>query len=275
MKFTSSFELEEFLRQNNLRADHALGQNFLVDATVLDKILAAGELQKSDAVVEVGAGLGILTRALAQKVQKVIALEFDNKIFPTLQKNLADLANVELQNIDVRHFTPPTQDFKLIANIPYYLTSPILRKFFLENQPPQIAVLLVQKEVAQKICEAKKLSLLALEVRIFGEPEIVALVPPQSFLPPPKVDSAILKITLKPSPAIPRADVVDFFEIVRAGFRAPRKKIRGSFAAGFTGKKAVAEKILAQAGIDLDLRPEDLQISDWQKILIASRELRD
>ncbi|MFA6457904.1 MAG: 16S rRNA (adenine(1518)-N(6)/adenine(1519)-N(6))-dimethyltransferase RsmA [Patescibacteria group bacterium] len=275
MKFTSSLELEEFLRQNNLRADHALGQNFLVDATVLAKILAAGELQKSDVVVEVGAGLGTLTRALAQKVQKVIALEFDNKIFPTLQKNLADLGNVELQNIDVRHFTPPTQNFKLIANIPYYLTSPILRKFFLENQPPQIAVLLVQKEVAQKICEAKKLSLLALEVRIFGEPEIVALVPPQSFLPPPKVDSAILKITLKPNPEIPRADLVDFFEIVRAGFRAPRKKIRGSFAAGFTGKKAVAEKILAQAGINLDLRPEDLPISDWQKILVASRELRD
>jgi 16S rRNA (adenine1518-N6/adenine1519-N6)-dimethyltransferase len=275
MKFTSSLELEEFLRQNNLRADHALGQNFLVDATVLAKILAAGELQKSDVVVEVGAGLGTLTRALAQKVQKVIALEFDNKIFPTLQKNLADLGNVELQNIDVRHFTPPTQNFKLIANIPYYLTSPILRKFFLENQPPQIAVLLVQKEVAQKICAAKKLSLLALEVRIFGEPEIVALVPPQSFLPPPKVDSAILKITLKPNPEIPRADLVDFFEIVRAGFRAPRKKIRGSFAAGFTGKKAVAEKILAQAGINLDLRPEDLPISDWQKILVASRELRD
>ncbi len=275
MKFTDSLELEKFLRQNNLRADHALGQNFLVDATVLDKILAAGELQKSDVVVEVGAGLGILTRALAQKVQKVVALEFDNKIFPTLQKNLADLGNVELQNIDVRHFTPPHQNFKLIANIPYYLTSPILRKFFLENQPPQIAVLLVQKEVAQKICEAKKLSLLALEVRIFGESEIVALVPPQSFLPPPKVDSAILKITLKQSPEIPRADLVDFFEIVRAGFRAPRKKIRGSFAAGFTGKKAVAEKIIAQAGIDLDLRPEDLQISDWQKILVASRKLRD
>lgn len=273
MKFADSSELEKFLCQNNLRADHALGQNFLVDEKVLAQILAASELQKSDEVVEVGAGLGILTRALAGQTQKVVALEFDNKIFPTLQKNLADLTNVELQNTDVRHFTPPTHDFKLVANIPYYLTSPILRKFFLENQPPQVAVLLVQKEVAQKICEQKKLSLLALEVRIFGEPEIIAIVRPTSFLPPPKVDSAILKISLKANPEIPREDLVDFFEIVRAGFRAPRKKIRGSFAAGFPGKKEVAEKILAQAGIDLDLRPEDLQIADWQKILAASREL--
>ncbi|MFH0776069.1 MAG: 16S rRNA (adenine(1518)-N(6)/adenine(1519)-N(6))-dimethyltransferase RsmA [Patescibacteria group bacterium] len=271
MKLIDSLKLAQFLQKNGLHADHALGQNFLVDAEVLEKILEAGELRSSDEVVEIGAGLGSLTQALASQVQKVIALEFDRKIFPTLQKNLAEHSNVELHNLDVRRFSPPKRNFKLIANIPYYLTSPILRKFFLENSPPELAVLLVQKEVAEKICDSKKLSLLALEVRIFGAPEIVAIVKPQSFLPPPKVDSAVLKIRLKKKSEIQRTDLEDFFKIVQAGFRAPRKKIRGSFVAGFPAKKAVAEEILARAKIDLDLRPEDLQIADWQKILAASR----
>ncbi|MFH0834268.1 MAG: 16S rRNA (adenine(1518)-N(6)/adenine(1519)-N(6))-dimethyltransferase RsmA [Patescibacteria group bacterium] len=274
MKLADSAELEKFLRQNNLRADHSLGQNFLVDEKVLAKILVAAELQNSDEIVEVGAGLGVLTRALAEKVSRVFALEFDNKIFPTLQKNLASRKNVELQNIDVRHFMPPTEKFKLVANIPYYLTSPILRKFFVEHDPPAIAVLLVQKEVAEKICDRKKLSVLALEVQIFGTPEIVATVPPTSFLPPPRVESAILKIATHKTLLVPRSDISDFFKIVHAGFRAPRKKIRGSFAAGFPGKKEVAQKILELAEINLDLRPEDLQIQDWQKILAASQEIR-
>jgi len=274
MKPADSFELAEFLRKNNLRADSSLGQNFLVDKKVLAKILEVGELQNSDSVVEVGAGLGILTRALAKKVRKVFAIEFDNKIFPVLQKNLVDLKNIELQNLDVQHFTPPTEKFKLIANIPYYLTSLILRKFFLENSPPLIAVLLVQKEFAEKVCNLKKLSLLSLELRIFAKLEIVEIISSKSFLPPSRVDSAILKISLKKNPEIPRADIPDFFKIARAGFRAPRKKIRGSFSSGFPGKKNVAEKILEQAKINQNLRPESLAISDWQKILTVFREIQ-
>ncbi|MCF7836221.1 16S rRNA (adenine(1518)-N(6)/adenine(1519)-N(6))-dimethyltransferase RsmA [Candidatus Gracilibacteria bacterium] len=244
-----------------------------MDEKILTKILEAGELKKSDELVEVGAGLGVLTKQLSAKVRKVTALEIDRKIFPTLQKNLADCKNVELHNLDIRHFYQSKKNFKLVANIPYYLTSPILRKFFIENYPPELTVLLVQKEVAEKICATKKLSVLALEVRIFGEPKIVAIVPPSSFLPPPKVESAILKISLKKNPLVPHADIVDFFKIVHAGFRAPRKKIWGSFAAGFAGKKEVAQKILELAKIDLNLRPEDLQIADWQKVLAASREV--
>ena len=273
MKLADSLELEAFLRRNNLRADHALGQNFLVDENVLTKIISAAELESSDMLVEVGAGLGVLTRVLAEKAQSVIALEFDNKIFPTLQKNLQSFRNIDLQNLDVRRFIPPTENFKLVANIPYYLTSPILRKFFIENSPPELAVLLVQKEVAEKICDTQKLSVLALEVQIFGEPEIIANVPPESFLPPPKVDSAILKIRTKQHPEISRNEVKDFFQIVHAGFRSPRKKIRGSFAAGFPGKKNLATELLEQAGVDQNLRPEDLKISDWQSILAAKRKL--
>ena len=273
MKVTDRFELADFLRKNNLKLSHALGQNFLVDEKVLKEILQAGELTSQDKVVEIGAGLGVLTRELSTRVKKVIALEFDSKIFPALHANLHSCKNVELQNLDVRKFTPPSNKYKLVANIPYYLTSPILRKFFVESsRPPELAVLLVQKEVAERICNPKKLSVLALEVRIFANPEIIEIVKPESFLPPPKVDSAILKISLKKNPEIPREDLVDFFKILYAGFHSPRKKIRGSFASGLPFPKKVAYEILEKAGVNSDLRAENLEISDWKKILAAFRE---
>ena len=274
MKSTDDrLELEDFLCKNNLKPSRALGQNFLVDLEVLAKILEAGELKPSDKVVEIGAGLGVLTQKLAEKVSRVVALEFDTKIFPALQENLKKYENVELKNIDVRKFTPPSNNYKLVANIPYYLTSPILRKFFAESlNPPQLALLLVQKEVAERICNPKKLSVLALEVRIFANPEIIEIVKPESFFPPPKVDSAILKISLKKNPVIMRADVPDFFKILHAGFHSPRKKILGSFASGLPHKKEVAFEILEKAGVDSNLRAEDLEISDWKKILAAFRE---
>ncbi|MBU1089523.1 ribosomal RNA small subunit methyltransferase A [Patescibacteria group bacterium] len=273
MKIADRLELEDFLRKNNLKPSRALGQNFLVDSEVLAKIVATGELKNSDEVVEIGAGLGALTRELSTRVKKVSALEFDRNIFPALQENLKKYKNIELKNIDVRKFTLPSSNYKLVANIPYYLTSPILRKFFTESSnPPQLAVLLVQKEVAEKICDSKKLSVLALEVRIFARPEIVAIVKPESFLPPPKVNSAILKISLNKNPVIARADIPDFFKIVHAGFHSPRKKIRGSFASGLPFPKEVAHEILEKAEVDSNLRAEDLAISDWQKILTAFRE---
>jgi len=274
MKLVNSLELENFLAKNKLKPSHALGQNFLVDKNVLNKILEAGELDRDDEVVEVGSGLGVLTAELATRVKKVVALEFDAKIFPKLQENLSEIKNVELKNIDVRRFIPPATPYKLIANIPYYLTSPILRKFFIENgNPPKVVVLLVQKEVAQKICNAEKLSVLSLEVKLFGNPEIIEIVKPVSFLPPPKVDSAILKISLKEKFEVRTEDIKDFFKILYAGFHSPRKKIRGSFASGLAQKKEVAFTILKQAGIDENLRPENLSINDWKRILEVSREV--
>ncbi len=274
MKLVDQLELAEFLKKNGLRPDSSLGQNFLVNEKVLDRILQVGELKGGDEVVEIGAGLGVLTQKLAEKVLRVTALEFDSKIFPTLQKNLADFENIELQNLDVRKFTLPSYSYKLVANIPYYLTSPILRKFFVESfRPPDLAILLVQKEVAERICNSKKLSVLALEVRVFANAEIIEIVKPESFLPPPKVDSAILKISLKKDPEISREDVADFFKILHAGFRSPRKKIRGSFAAGLPYPKKIAHEILEKAKVDLNLRAENLKISDWKKILVVFREI--
>jgi 16S rRNA (adenine1518-N6/adenine1519-N6)-dimethyltransferase len=275
MKLCDSLELADFLQKHKLKPSHALGQNFLVDEKVLGKIISSAELGGDDQVIEVGAGLGVLTKELAAQAKQVTALEFDRNIFPTLQENLQELKNVDLQNLDVRKFEVPKDKYKLVANIPYYLTSPILRKFFVESDnPPEIAVLLIQREVAEKICDKQKLSVLSLEVKLFGDPEIIEVVKPESFLPPPKVDSAILKISLKTKPEIETKDLSDFFKVVHAGFRSPRKKIRGSFAAGFIGKKETAYEILEQAGIDTDLRAEDLSIGDWKNILEAYRDVK-
>lgn len=269
----SRLELESFLKQNKLMPAKTLGQNFLVDQSVLDKILAAADLKSSDTVVEIGAGLGVLTRELAQRAEKVTALEFDQNIFPALRKNMIGYENIELKNLDVRKFVPPEGKYKLVANIPYYLTSPILRQFYVEtSNRPELTVLLIQKEVAEKICSRDKLSVLALQVQIFGEPQIISKVAPDSFLPPPKVESAILKITLNPESAVPEVDLADFFKLVHAGFRAPRKKIRGSLAAAWPIPKEQIDKILAATEINQDKRPEDLTIQEWQKILAVFRE---
>ena len=267
------YELISFLQQNSLKLSKKLGQNFLVDPDVLKKIIVAAELDQNDYVIEIGAGIGTLTRELAARSKGVTALEFDQQIFPALEKNLENFKNIELKNLDVRKFQPPKGKYKLVANIPYYLTSPILRQFFVETQNrPQLTVLLIQKEVAEKIVNPKKLSVLALQVKMFGNPEIVCKVPKNSFLPPPKVESAVLKVSLKNSPEVAADEVADFFKIVHAGFRAPRKKIYGSLAAGLPVRKEITKEILKKSEIDLDKRPEDLSIQDWQKILRVEKD---
>lgn len=273
LSFLDRNELEVFLRKNNLSPKHSLGQNFLIDAGVLNSIIATGELNSNDTVVEIGSGLGVLTRELSKLSQKVIALEFDAETFTALQKNVSTFSNVELHQIDVRKFTPLETSYKLIANIPYYLTSPILRQFYSETlHRPEISVLLIQKEVAEKICAKEKLSVLALQVKVFAEAEIICEVSPKSFLPPPKVKSVVIKLTLKKTPEIPQSDIEDFFKLLHMGFHSPRKKIGGSIIAGFPFTKDKTLEILAASGVDTEKRPEDLSISDWQKLLAAYRK---
>lgn len=266
--------LVNFLRAHNLQPSKKLGQNFLVDEKALRSIIDSAELKRTDHVVEIGAGLGVLTQKLTERAGHVTAVEYDRDIFPVLEKNLENSSNIELYNTDIRQFTPPKSRYKLVANIPYYLTSPILRKFFVETQNrPKCAVLLVQKEVAERICNEQKLSVLALEVRIFGEPEIICHVPRTSFLPSPKVESAVIKIKLYKKPIIPESDIGDLFRLVHAGFRAPRKKIRGSLSAGLPYPKEITDKILNTSKIDQDKRPEDLTIAEWKILLSIIKKL--
>lgn len=261
--------LERQLRTAGLFTKKSLGQNFLVDPAVLQAILAAAELTPADHAVEVGAGLGVLTAALAAAAGRVTALEIDRAIWPLLQANLAEAKNAELQNCDVRTFVPPQTNYKLVANIPYYLTSPIIRQFLVEAAvPPTLAVLLVQREVAEKICDSR-LTVLGLQARVYGTPELVCRVPARSFLPPPKVESAVLRIRRHAVPPVPAALLPQFFGLVHAGFRAPRKKIGSSLAAGLPYLKAETLAVVARSGVNADARPGELTIADWLQLLAA------
>lgn len=253
--------------KTNPRPKKKLGQNFLQDPAVLQKICQTAELKARDQVFEIGAGTGNLTELLAQQTQQVWAIEYDAEIFPLLKKRLSAHKNIILLQGDARQATAPTANFKLVANLPYYLTSPLLRRFLVENQVlPKLVTLLIQKEVAQKIC-APRISPLSLAVQLYGQAEISGIVRPESFWPRPKVQSAILKITPHAEPQLPRALWPKFFQLICAGFRAPRKKIFSSLAAGLKLPKPLIQAMLETLKINPDLRPADLTFPDWKKIL--------
>jgi 16S rRNA (adenine1518-N6/adenine1519-N6)-dimethyltransferase len=259
---TNPADLKNILKKYRLWAKKRYGQNFLVDRNILEKIVESGNVTENDTIVEIGPGPGVLTCELLPKAKKVMAIEVDADILPVLKetthffRDKLDLVNTHILNIE-----PPSEPYKLIANIPYHLTSPILRKFLVEtNNRPQTMVLLVQKEVAEKICNTKQRSILSLFVEAFGNAKIVEIVPAASFYPPPKVQSAILKIDVDNTPKI-SAEPKLFFQIVKQGFNQPRKKLKNN----------LPPTLLEKAGIDPNLRPGELQIADWEKLLKAQQ----
>ncbi len=247
-----------------MKAKKSLGQNFLTHKGTLHKIVQAADLSAKDQIIEIGPGHGVLTHELAQSAQKVTTIELDDRLIPELKEKFADQSNVKILHQDALTFTPPKTPYKLVANIPYYITSPILNHF-LREQPhdrrPTHCTLLVQKEVAQKICaKPGNLSVLALQVQLFGTPKIVAKVPPSHFNPAPKVDSAILTIEMHPKPIIPDSDLPKFFELLHAGFAHKRKKLIRNLK--FTPEKWP---------FDENIRAEALTIENWLELYFTQQ----
>jgi len=261
------------LRRYDLRARKGLGQHFLVDETVLDTIVAAAELGPADTVMEVGPGLGVLTRALAARARRVIAVELDDKLYGTLQKTLADRPNVTLVHGDILQQDPAAligfdgrdgAGYKVVANLPYYITSPVLRHFLEAALPPRLMVVMVQEEVAEQIVAAPgQMSLLAVSVQFYGKAVIVGRVPAGAFQPPPKVGSAILKIQVHPQPSIAVDDVDAFFRLVRAGFTTPRKQIVNALMRGLGQTREAALAYLERSAIAPTRRAETLTLEEW------------
>ena len=253
-------------------AKKGLGQHFLVDRSVLDKIISAAELAPSDTVIEVGPGLGILTGELAKNVAKVIAIEVDSKLASSLQKRLSKFANLTVINADVLQLDPielidRKKNYKVVANLPYYIAAPILRHFLEAPLKPSLIVVMVQKEVAQSIvAQPGDMSILGISVQLYGKPTIVDYVLAQSFYPEPKVDSAIVRIEVYPGPVVGVTDIAGFFDIVKAGFSAPRKQIRNSLALGLQVPLAESMALLEQAGIAPQRRPETLSLEEWAQL---------
>ncbi len=263
------------LRRFGLRAKKGLGQHFLIDEEVLQLVVAAAHLTQGDVVMEIGPGLGVLTRELARHAGWVIAIELDDQLAAILRENLAPSQNVTIINEDVLKIEPaacldelktqfPSVRYKVVANLPYYITSPVLRHFLEAAVKPQSIVVMVQKEVAEQItAKPGQMSLLSVSVQLYGNPEIIGYVPARCFHPEPAVDSAILRITLYPQPAVEIADKEGFFALVRAGFSAARKQIANSLANGLGITKPEVLDLLTRAKIEPQRRAETLSLEEW------------
>lgn len=256
------------LRQFGIHPNKRLGQNFLVDETALQKITAIAEIQPAETVLEIGPGLGNLTRHLAEAANRVVAVEIDKRFIPVLKTTLAAYDNIHLVEGDILALNPAelisNTPYLVVANIPYYITSPLLRHL-LENQyPPTRMILTIQHEVATRICASPgELSLLALSVQVFGSPSILLRLPAGAFYPPPKVDSAVVRVDLYTHPVIPAAELNQFFRLAKAGFSQKRKTLRNALAGGMHWKKTEAESWLLAAGLEPSRRAETLSLEEW------------
>lgn len=259
------------LREHGLRAEKALGQNFLSDPVHLEKIAHAAEIQAEDTVLEIGPGLGSLTRYLAASAKTVTAVELDPELIPVLASVLAPYPNTRIVEGDILKFPPASlvtsQDYLVVANVPYYITSAIFRHLLEATPRPRRIVLTIQKEVAERICaKPGDLSLLALSVQVYGEPKICGILPAGAFYPAPKVDSAILRVDLAPEPFIPTPLLENFFLLAKAGFSQKRKTLRNSLSGGLRLSGTEAAQLLEKAGIDPMRRAETLSLAEWRRL---------
>jgi 16S rRNA (adenine1518-N6/adenine1519-N6)-dimethyltransferase len=272
-------QTKKLLRRSGLRARKGLGQHFLVDSDALETVVAAAELAPEDTVIEVGPGLGILTRELAAKAGWVIAIELDDKLADALTQSLAGLDNVVIINRDIlgvdpalllressADIPPGLTSYKVVANLPYYITSPVIRHFLEASGKPEVMVLMVQKEVAEVIAaQPGRMSLLSIGVQFYGRPDIITYVPASSFYPVPEVDSAVLRIDVYPRPPVD-VDTQGFFRLVRAGFAASRKQFLNSLAQGLDLPKENVRPLLESTGIEPRRRAETLTIREWAQL---------
>ena len=266
----------ELLRRYGLRPDKSLGQNFLIDEAALQKVVAAAAIRPGDSVLEIGPGLGGLTRWLAIQAHRVVAVELDPDLITPLTEIIAPYPNVRIVQGDILALDLESlmldsgaekTPYLVVANIPYYITSALIRHLLEANYPPQRLVLTVQREVAERICaQAGKLSLLALSVQVYGRPVIATVISASAFYPPPKVDSAVVCIDRYDKSFVPSDRLGLFFRLAKAGFSQKRKTLRNSLSGGMRWSTSQAEEILLAAGIDPMRRPETLSLPEWAEL---------
>jgi 16S rRNA (adenine1518-N6/adenine1519-N6)-dimethyltransferase len=267
--------LKRLLAKHGIAPNKAFGQHLLISPRALEAMLAAADLVSADTALEVGAGTGVLTVQLAERARRVVAVELDRNILPVLRETTAGRPNVEILARNLLHVAPEEvfgQDpYKLIANLPYYITSLTLRHFLEAANPPRLLAIMVQREVAERIvAEAGGLSLLGLSVQFYGRPRIVAHVPPGAFYPPPKVESAIVRIDVSPHPPLEGATRERFFALARAGFAEKRKQLHNNFTRHLDVSREEALRWLEEAGIAPTRRAQTLALDEWLALTRAS-----
>jgi 16S rRNA (adenine1518-N6/adenine1519-N6)-dimethyltransferase len=267
----SPLNVPTLLRAHGLAPKKSLGQNFLVDTAALEHLVQAAEIAPEAVVLEVGPGLGSLTRHLALAARRVVAVELDDKLIPVLEEVLEGMPNVEIIHADILKVDPAAlmgQDgYSVIANIPYYITSNLIRHLLEAKEKPARLVLTIQREVAERItAKPGDMSLLALGVQVYGRPKIVARIPAGAFYPPPTVDSAVVRVDLYPEPLISSGQLDTFFRLAKAGFGQKRKTLRNALGAGLSWPGAQVAELLASAGIDPQRRAETLSLDEWKAL---------
>lgn len=257
-----------------LKNKKSLGQNWLKDPDILTEIAAAANLSIDDTVLEIGPGLGTLTSRLLSQAGKVVAVEFDKELAQKLPGQFPG-KNLEVIQGDILEFdlTRLPAGYKVVANIPYYITSKIIRLLMTSPNKPSIAVLLTQKEVAERLAAAPgDMSILAVSAQVSAEVLLGPVVPAELFTPPPQVDSQVVILKTRPIPLVSGEEEPLFYRVVKAGFSARRKKLRSSLAGSLRLKKADVEALLEAAGLSPDARAEDISIRDWK---VLAEVLRD
>ena len=257
-----------------VRPKKELGQNFLFDDGVLLTIASYGELSGDDTVLEIGPGLGTLTSRLCRQAGQVVAVEFDDELAKLLPANVAELSGYAVSNLTVANqdflgydLSNLPADYKVVANIPYNITSKIIEKLWSADNKPSLAVLLVQREVAERLAAgAGRLSVLAISAQIFADVELGIKVPAEMFTPAPKVDSQVIIMRRRSEQLVRNDQLEQFFYVVKAGFSEKRKKLRSSLAVGLRTSKAAAEQLLFEADIDPNKRAQELSMDDWKRL---------
>ena len=279
---TSPRQLKDLLARHGFNFSKSLGQNFLVDQNILNKIIEGARINKDDLVLEVGPGAGTLTRSLASQAKKVAAVEIDKRLIPILDETLKDFDNVDLiqadiLKLDIQGLVDEVfdgQSFKLVANLPYYITTPIIMRFLEEGLPFKSIVVMVQKEVAERMMASKgtkDYGSLTVAVQYYTQPRLITRVPASVFIPPPKVDSIVLALDKRDKPPVEVKDQAAFFALVKAVFSQRRKTLLSTIhASGICDlEKDKLRLLLEGLGIDPSRRGETLSIEDMAKIANA------
>jgi len=263
-------ETREILRAHGLRPRKELGQNFLIDRAVLDAVVAAADVRPGETVLEIGPGIGTLTGELAARDAEVVAVELDENLARVVQARAALKRNVtvvrgNVLRLDLDEALPADKPYKVVANIPYYITAPILRLFLESARKPRSIVLMVQREVAERLAApAGRLSILGVTAQFYARVEVVRVVPASAFMPPPEVDSALIRLRPYDTPPLPIDDPARFFTLVKAGFGEKRKQLHNALVHGLAHiPGARIDAALAAAGIERTRRAETLSLAEW------------
>ncbi|KPJ54760.1 hypothetical protein AMJ47_03365 [Parcubacteria bacterium DG_72] len=259
-------------KKYNIKPNKRLGQNFLTDKATVKKIIKAANLKSNDIVLEIGPGFGVLTKQIAKIAKKVIAVEKDSKLCSVFKEELKDYKNVEILNKDIlktniTNYKLLITDSKIIANLPFYITAPVIRKFLEVKNKPKEMILIVQKEVAQRItAKPPKMSILAVSVQVYADSKILFYISKNSFYPKPKVDAALLRVVPRINADLKQIDADKFFKIVKVGFKSPRKQLINNLSKELKIDKEQAATWLEKNNIDPKRRAETLTIQDWKNL---------